>query len=564
MRKASHEAGYYDRLRKRIIIITVLVSLIPVPLVAGSFAKYYKTYIRGAVVKDLSTLANNRKEAIEIFLRERVTLLRTLAYSHSLGSLTAPGELARVLEVLQSQEAGLVDLGVINSAGHQIAYVGPYDLLGKNYQGAKWFQEAIQKGVYVSDTFLGFRHVPHMVVAVKREEEGSFWALRATVDAATFHQLVRSARLGQGGDAFVINRKCDFQVPPRFPQMTVREPSLLKSPLATTAITQFDVGDKKIFQATTWLNNGRWLLVIREDSSAEFFSLESAKTIAAGVFIFALLIISATVVFITNKLINRLQAHEAETESLHEQLAQTSRLASLGKFAAGVAHEINNPLAIIGESAGWMKELLEMKDKDREGLEGELKQSLADIKSEVYRCKEITQRLLGFARKYESKLGPTDVNCVLMEVVQFLYKGASVRNINIHHDFYDDLPMITSDASQLQQVFLNILDNALYAVNTKGGGNITARTRPEGSGVLVTVTDDGPGIPPEVRDKLFDPFFTTKPVGKGTGLGLSICYGIVSKLGGRLWVEHPPEGGAVFKIYLPEEGPERRQATDET
>ena len=549
--------AYYARLRQRIIIVTVLVALIPVPLVAGSFAKYYTTYIRGAVVKELTTLANSRKEAIEIFLRERVTLLRTLAYSHSLRSLSAPGELARVHDVLQSQHAGLVDIGAIDADGLHVAYAGPFDLLGRNYRNTRWFQETIQNGFYVSDTFLGFRHVPHMVVAVKREEGNSFWVLRATIDAETFQQLVRSAQLGRGGDAFVVNHNWDFQVPPRFPTSAAREPRLLDTPLATTAVTQFDVGGKKMSQAAAWLNSGRWLMIIREDSSAEFYSLESAKRIAGAVFIFALLIISATVVIITNKLIQRLERHDAEMEMMNEQLSQTNRLASLGKFAAGVAHEINNPLAIIAESAGWMKELMEMGNKGQEELAAELKHSIDDIRGEVFRCKEITQRLLGFARKYESKLAPVDANCVLMEVIQFLYKGASVRNIKIHHRFQEDLPLVTTDMSQLQQVFLNILDNALYALHQKGGGNITITTGQEGEGALISIADDGPGIPPEVRDKLFDPFFTTKPVGQGTGLGLSICYGIVTKLGGRLWVEHPPEGGAVFKIFLPKSGPQK-------
>jgi two-component system NtrC family sensor kinase len=560
MTELRRRTGYYRKLRKRIIVITVLVALIPVPLVAGSFIKYYKTYIRGAVEKELTTLANNRKEAIEIFLRERITLLRTLAYSHSLRSLTAPGELTRIYDVLQSRQAGLVDVGVIDSGGSHVAYAGPYDLLGRDYSGAKWFRETVERGFYVSDTFLGFRHVPHMVIAVKREEGGSFWVLRSTVDAATFDQLVRSAQLGQGGDAFVVNRRWDFQVPPRFPERFKREPRLLEAALTTTAVTQYDVADKKIVQATTWLNNGRWLLVVREDISAEFFSLESAKRIAAGVFVFALLTISTTVVFVTNKLIARLRHHEAEIQSLDDQLAQTSRLASLGKFAAGVAHEINNPLAIIGESAGWMKELLDMQGKDPAEQDREVRQCLADIKGEVFRCKEITQRLLGFARKYESKLGPTDVNCVMMEVIQFLYKGASVRNIKIHHQFQEDLPLVISDVSQLQQVFLNLLENALYALNQRGGGNVWVTTKWGNAGALVSVTDDGPGVAPEVRDKIFDPFFTTKPVGKGTGLGLSICFGIISKLGGRLWLDNPPEGGAAFKIFLPEAGPKKEVA----
>jgi two-component system NtrC family sensor kinase len=311
-----------------------------------------------------------------------------------------------------------------------------------------------------------------------------------------------------------------------------------------------------VFQAATWLNNGRWLLVVREDSSAEFFNLESAKRIAVLVFVLALLAVSVTVVLITNKLIRRLEAHEAETERLHAQLEQSNRLAALGKFAAGLAHEINNPLAIIKESAGWMKELLEGEAKDAHEQVEELKPCIEDIRGAVRRCRDVTRHLLDFARSYEVKLGPTDVNRALTDAVQFLYKGASIRNVKVHTDL-QDIPLVASDSAQLQQVFLNLLDNALYALNQRGDGNITVRSRAWEAGVRISIADDGPGIPRELRGKLFDPFFTTKPVGQGTGLGLSICYGIVGKLGGRLWVEHPPEGGATFHVYLPTAGPQK-------
>ncbi len=547
-------SAYWAALRQKIIILTVLVALIPVPLVAGTFVRYYNTYIRGAVARELTAVALGRKEAIEVFLRERIMLLRTLAASHTRAGLSAPGELGRLLDLLRAQQAGLSDLGVIDASGRQVAYSGPYDLKGKDYGRAEWLREVAAKGVWVSDLSLGHRRVPHMVIAVRRDEgKKDFWVLRATIDAATFDRLVAGARLGEAGDAFVLNRALQYQVAPRFPARAAPSPALLKSPLATTTVTEIDARHDKVFQAATWLNNGRWLLVVREDSSAEFFSLGSAKRWAAGAFVFALVAVSATVILMTGRLMGRLQAREAELEGMCDRLAQTTRLAALGKLAAGVAHEINNPLAVIGESAGWMKELLEKGEGSGEQRR-ELIRAAEDIGAQVHRCRDITAQLLGFARQSESRLAPTDLNAVVRDAVELAHKGGGGQDVRVEEELSAGLPEVESDAAQLRQVFLNILDNAFYALGQRGGGTVVVATSREEGGVLVSIADDGPGIPREARERLFDPFFTTKPVGQGTGLGLSICYGIVTKLGGRLWAEHPPQGGAVFKVFLPAQG----------
>jgi two-component system NtrC family sensor kinase len=226
-------------------------------------------------------------------------------------------------------------------------------------------------------------------------------------------------------------------------------------------------------------------------------------------------------------------------------------MAALGKMAAGIAHEINNPLAVIGEKAGWIKDLLKIEDVSNCEHFQEYVDAVDKIEHHINRAKTITHRLLGFARRMEPVTERVNVNHVLDESVSFLENEARYRNIDIQVDYASELPMINSDSSQLQQVFLNILNNAIDAMGKEGEIVIRSRLIAKINAISIEITDNGPGIPKEALNKIFDPFFTTKEVGKGTGLGLSIAYSIVEKLGGRIMVASEEGKGTTFTIYLP-------------
>ena len=233
--------------------------------------------------------------------------------------------------------------------------------------------------------------------------------------------------------------------------------------------------------------------------------------------------------------------------ALMHQVEYTNKLASIGRLAAGVAHEINNPLAIINEKAGLLHDLVGLDDgmPQRDKLLG-----LVDsILRSVERCKAITHRLLGFARHMDVTSDTIDISALLKEVLGFLGKEAEYRNLDITLSVDDDLPTLVSDRGQLQQVFLNILNNALAAVSD--GGRITIHaSRLDDGHIAISIADDGVGISADNLERIFEPFFTTKE-GIGTGLGLSITYGIVNKLGGHIDVESEPGVGTRFTVVLP-------------
>ena len=179
-----------------------------------------------------------------------------------------------------------------------------------------------------------------------------------------------------------------------------------------------------------------------------------------------------------------------------------------------------------------------------------MRRALDGIQNSVVRCKTITHRLLGFARHTDVQTEEIDINVVLKEVVAFLAQEATYSQIKICFDLDEDIPKIYSDRSQLQQVFLNITNNAIDAIGSNGNIVLSSREIDQES-IQLKIIDTGMGMSPEVERRIFDPFFTTKETGKGTGLGLSITYGILKKLGGTISVQSKIGKGTTFEITLP-------------
>jgi two-component system NtrC family sensor kinase len=218
-------------------------------------------------------------------------------------------------------------------------------------------------------------------------------------------------------------------------------------------------------------------------------------------------------------------------------------------MAANVAHEINNPLQIIGDQAGWLDELLDEEDPASLKNTEEYRTAFAKIKAQVKRASTITHRLLGFSRSTDGLKAPANINTLVEETVSFLEKEAANHRIAIRRNLDPALPAITTDSAQLQQVFLNILNNAFDAIGNDGA--VTISTSRGGGQLAVEFADNGPGLSEEGLKKVFEPFFTTKKAGSGTGIGLAISYSIVERLGGGIEVRNGRQGGCVFRVHFP-------------
>ncbi len=242
---------------------------------------------------------------------------------------------------------------------------------------------------------------------------------------------------------------------------------------------------------------------------------------------------------------------EREKDDYRMQLVHASKLVSVGEMAAGIAHEINNPLAIIASEAGLVKDLIEA-DKNKKIKPDDLLGHIQNIREAAYRGRDITGKLLGFVRKSDFKLEKKKINEIINDLTEGFYsRKLSVSNIDFVKKLDEKDPEVFTDENRLRQVVVNMLNNAFDAI--KPPGVITIETIEGDENVHIRVSDTGEGVPKENLDKLFMPFFTTKEVGKGTGLGLSVSYGIVKNLGGDIKVESEFGKGATFDIVLPKD-----------
>ncbi len=241
--------------------------------------------------------------------------------------------------------------------------------------------------------------------------------------------------------------------------------------------------------------------------------------------------------------------HEAARTEWERRARITAHLASIGEMAAGIAHEINNPLtAVIGYS-GLLAAM---------PLGGQATEAVSRIVAAAERVAGITQRLLTFARQQRPERRAVSLNEIIRSTIELRSYSFRTSNVQVVLDLDERLPDTVADAQQMQQVFLNLIINAESAMKSAhAGGLLTIRTRADQGLLRISVADDGPGVPLELRERIFDPFFTTKEVGEGSGLGLSICHGIVSEHGGRIGVRAARGGGAEFVVEVPLVVPDR-------
>ena len=543
------------------IAITALgFSLIPLIALGVTMYSMFASAYHAKVQGNLITLAENKRLGIDHFLREQVSQLRTLAYSLSVDELSSPEKLDQILTTMQLSSKTFIDLGLINEEGVHVSYSGPYNLSQANYRHEDWFNQVMVKNIFVSDVFEGFRGFPHMIIAVKKQEKGKVWILRATIDSDVFDSLVRWLQIGDLGDAYLVNRAGELQTRPRFGNKSKDiYASFLGTPFAGAKVAQYESDRKKIFVGGIWLEQKNWLLVIEEDMRGELQPLFETQAATWAVVGSGVAFIIIGTLMITRMIVVQQERSNREQAQLNEELIQSSKMAALGKLAAGVAHEVNNPLAVIREKAGWMRDLLEEEDVKASPNFQEFEDAVNKIEQHVERAGNVVHRMLGFARRMEPVCNDIYVNDVLKQTTAFLDNEIRFRNIELVWRLNPDIPTIQSDASQIQQVILNLFNNAIDALDRNGHITVTTGYEPESDMVSISIRDNGPGMDKEVQRRIFDPFFTTKKVGEGTGLGLSISYSIISKLGGSIRFESEVGQGTEFIILLPVKHHDRKE-----
>jgi two-component system NtrC family sensor kinase len=566
--KDSSGPGYYRSLTRNIVLVVIAVSITPMILVSSLILYLYQNSYRDKTYAYLGEVVQKHKQNIDSFLKERLDDIRFLTRTFTFEELSEESFLQDRLFTFQEEFGPVfVDLGVVNERGIQVAYSGPFKLGRALYSEADWFKKAMSREYFVSDVFLGLRGQPHFIIAVKENWKGQSWILRATIDFVAFNTLVENIRIGLTGFAFIVNKDGEFQTKPLFDVAASKNIYLdllhqdKAGDKAVHIVERYDAMGRKNILVADSLKEGDWLLVCQQSYSDAFADLKKALQWTILINVLGGLAILTMAFILSGRIVKRIAKADQEKNKMDEQIVETGKLASIGELAAGIAHEINNPVAIMVEEAGWIGDLLEEEEFKKSSNLEEFNRALKQIRTQGKRCKDITYKLLSFARKTDPREQDVQLNELLDELIALSSQRARYGNITFKTDFQETLPTVMVSQSEMQQVFLNLINNSVDAME-KRGGVIEIKTRLQGNEVVIEVTDNGPGIARANLGRIFDPFFTTKPVGKGTGLGLSICYGIIKKYGGEIEVHSVPEVETTFrvKIPLPKDGPDRTGA----
>ncbi|MEA1947829.1 MAG: ATP-binding protein [Thermodesulfobacteriota bacterium] len=559
MNPGSHKKDpYYKSLTRKMILTVIIVSFTPMILVSGAILYQFHVSYHEKVAAHLEELVQKHKQNIDYFLDEKLGDIRFVAQCPQCENLNQESFLEQQLATLQQElDPVFVDLGLVNAKGRQIAYAGPFKLGEAQYSEAEWFKKAIQSQYFISDVFLGLRGLPHFIVAVRKRFNGKTWILRATIDFMAFNNLVENVRIGKTGFAFILNRQGEFQtrlsrdvMPSKSTYMELLKNGGKGQEKIYIVEAVDDYGKKNIY-TSAFLKNGDWMLVCQQNKSDAYSDLYRAKKIAGLIFLLGGLGIITMAFLLSRRMVSHIALADREKDMMNQQVIETGKLATVGELAAGIAHEINNPVAIMVEEAGWMEDLLEDEEfKESENLD-EFERALKQINTQGKRCKEITHKLLSFARKTDSRIQVVLMNDLVNDAIGLAEQSARYSKIVINKNLEENLPFIQASQTEIQQVFLNLINNAVDAMDKKNGGVIDITSRLDGNTIVVDFADNGPGIPRDNLARIFDPFFTTKQVGKGTGLGLSICYGIIKKMGGEINVKSVVDKGTTFSIRIP-------------
>jgi two-component system NtrC family sensor kinase len=547
---------YFKRLKKRLVVSLSLASIVPFIILSVYFHIQLNTTLKHSGELHLISLAESLRNTIDLFLQERVVNVFNLFHSSWFTLNPSQEDMDRHLQRLMQLSDAFVDVGFMNPEGIQIGYAGAYPYLrGEDYRNELWFKtlQGQKENFYISDIYLGLRRKPHFTIAVKQMVDGQPYVMRATLDPDKFYLFLRTIGKGKGVDSSVINKAGIYQIVDPL-QGELEGDSGIKPPVSEgSGITEIKTKDGTDLVACAWITEVPWLLIVRQPLGVAYAEMYQARRIIIVASVLMILIIVAAIWISFERLLRRAEATAESRNQLKSQLYHAAKLVSVGELAAGVAHEINNPLAIILSQCGVIRDLFDPElggDDSSPKMSENVREELQVIEESVFRARDITQKLLKSSRKSEPKLVKSNMNRIIEDVVSGLIeKELEVQNIELIRNYDSNLPETMVDSDQIRQVIQNLINNATDAI--EGSGRITVATRVEDHKVKVIVSDTGKGISPENMGKIFLPFFTTKEAGKGTGLGLGISLSIIEGMGGSIDVQSIHGSGSAFTISLP-------------
>lgn len=544
--------SHFKKLQTRLVLGLFLGFLLPNILMSAYFHFQFTHSLKKTAMLNLASVVESQKNTIDLYLQERVANLYNLLHSADFTRDPDSGRMDQALYTLKQFNEAFVDVGILNDKGVQIGYSGPYPaLLGRDYSQEVWYVQLIggKKNYFISDSYYGFRDVPHFTIATRQFIDGKPYVMRASLDPDKFYMFLRTISYGKEVESALINRDGVYQVADPGHSLFAEIGESLPVFSSGADVEEIEWGGRVFLLAHSWLGEVQWALVTLQPLTVVQSAIYKTRLVLTSSLLVVSVFLSLVIFLTIRRLVNDARRMAEKGHQLQEMLAHASKLASIGELAEGVAHEINNPLAIIMATSGVLRDMLNPEFELDSSPEAILKE-LTVIDGAADRAKEITRQLQEMGKRRESYTEACDVNVFLEEVLERLARvELRSKNIEIKKRYGEITAAVMAEPDSLRQVFANILINAGDAITEKGV--ITVKTEMREGMVCVVITDTGKGIPSENLARIFNPFFTTKGEGRRTGLGLSIAASIVKYLGGTIKVNSISGSGSTFTILLP-------------
>jgi two-component system NtrC family sensor kinase len=531
----------------------ILLYFVPLLLLAAFFYLQYRNLVRRNLRAHLEVIAEHQANTFDLFLRERLVNLRNLIDDPRFGSLDLDRELPDLLRGLQLTSPAFVDLGIVNKDGLLTHYAGPVTYSHSvDYHNESWFKELMARGrsSVITEIYLGFRGQPHFTIAVRRGEGKGLRILRSALSPQSLAGYLSSLEGASEVHAAIVNDKGVLQVATATLGVALHPSRFVPPRAPDRGFVSGNRSTRLPDYAYARLSQTPWALVVVDATTGAGSGVLAVPDAFSLMTLVIFMVVGVVILLRTRQVVGSQMASEKHEAELSGQLVQAAKLASVGELAAGIAHEINNPLAVIAEEVGVLKDSFDpdLVEEDEKPLD--IQDHLDAIHNAVFRCRDITRKLLTFVRNTEVRVEPQDLHAILDEVLDAIMGNElSISNVVLEKRYDPRVPEIPTDRNQLVQVFVNLVKNAIDAM--PAGGRLTVATSVRDGRVAVSVRDTGCGIPPEHVERVFMPFFTTKDPGKGTGLGLSVSYTIIRNFGGDFYVESAPGKGSTFTVELP-------------
>ena len=483
---------FFRRTWNRVVSALLAVSFLPLILIGGVMYVYSTSALKEKTVDALRISVLHHKTSLDAYIREREASLKLAAAALTAAPPQDPDDLRKTLAALHARLPHFTDIGIIDSSGRHVAYDGPYDLTQRNYKNSEWFSAAARSDFYISDVFLGFRNVPHVIVTV-RQKIGDDWRLvRATLEASTFHELVRAFPEKGGTDAFLVNADGIFQTSPDTAGeiMTVSGPG----PPNRFNGVRLTVNKDRII-AETWLDTVPWMFAAYIDRSVFSRKMVQVRNVALFIFFQGSILIVLTVLITTNYLVARLENKRKNLHILNEQLKRNTHSAAAFKLVGKILMDLKTSLVVMSDRIG------EIPSPDSSGVRSEkYRAALEALTLEVNRNMRLLKQLGQITSPIDQAfiISEADVNGMIGELAATMVRGLFVESVSLETDFEPGLPTVRIERAQARRMVEEAIMTCLAGLGE--GGTIRLVTKRSPQGIELTIHPRNADLSPVIID----------------------------------------------------------------